>query len=269
MEAHRIPTWTRKERFVTYENRARAESFGSRAETYDTYRPTYPDQMIDDLCGGERPRVLDVGCGTGKAARLFAARGCEVLGIEVDERMAERARSHGIPVEVSPFESWDPKDRSFDLVTAGQAWHWVDPETAPPKAADVLGPEGGIALFWNHSHPHDSELEAAIHEVAAPHGEDRFHGRKDWHQHDDLSSHARAIENSGRFAPCDLRSYPWQWLITNEHWISLWLTWSEVAVMPADERAALVADVRSVLDRFGEEILFDYETQCITARKLG
>ena len=199
-----------------------------------------------------------------------------MLGIEIDERMATKARSHGIRVEVAPFESWVANGRTFDLVTAGQAWHWVDPEVAPQKAADVLEQHGQIAVFWNHSHPHDSDLEKALHEASTRHGSDRFGGpgvdradeRKDWPEHD-VSEHAEAIERSGRFAPCELHRYPWQWLLTREHWLSMWLTWSEIAVMPEAQRAALILDVSAVLDRFGDAILFDYETRCITARKAG
>lgn len=253
---------------MSYQNRVRAESFGARADAYDRYRPTYPEAMIDDLCAGGQPRVLDVGCGTGKAARLFAARGCDVLGIEIDERMADKARSHGISVEVAPFESWDANGRTFDLVTAGQAWHWVDPEVAPQKAADVLDVGGRIAVFWNHSHPHDPDLKNALHEASARHGDDRSDGPKDWREPHDVSSHAESIDKSGRFAPCEWHSYLWQWRLTNEHWLAMWLTWSEIAVMPEDERAALISDVSAVLQRFGDETLFDYETECFTAQRL-
>ena len=35
------------------------------------------------------------------------ARGVPVLGIEIDERMADVARGHGVAVEVAAFETWD------------------------------------------------------------------------------------------------------------------------------------------------------------------
>jgi ubiquinone/menaquinone biosynthesis C-methylase UbiE len=94
-----------------------AESFGSDAERYDRARPSYPDAMIDRIvaaCPGRN--ILDVGCGTGIAARQFQAAGCSVLGVDVDERMAELAGRSGITVEVAAFESWDPAGRVLDPV---------------------------------------------------------------------------------------------------------------------------------------------------------
>ena len=51
-----------------HHDRGRAESFGSSAERYDRYRPSYPDALIDDLARLRPATVLDVGCGTGKVS---------------------------------------------------------------------------------------------------------------------------------------------------------------------------------------------------------
>jgi SAM-dependent methyltransferase len=129
-------------------NLARAESFGTHAELYDRTRPHYPDAMVERIValipGLE---VLDVGCGTGKEARQFRAAGCEVLGVEPDARMADFARRYGLEVQVATFEDWDPAGRGFDVVVAGQSWHWVDPLAGAAKASRVLRPDGLLAAF--------------------------------------------------------------------------------------------------------------------------
>src|SRR3954452_11241485 len=101
-----------------------AASFGADPERYERSRPRYPDAMVDAIvtaCPG--PDFVDVGIGTGIAARQLQAAGCNVLGVEVDERMARQARRDGFEVEVGTFESWEPAGRTFDAVAAGQAWH--------------------------------------------------------------------------------------------------------------------------------------------------
>jgi SAM-dependent methyltransferase len=139
-----------------------AESFGSDADRYDRARPSYPGALVDRIVAASPgPAVLDVGCGTGIAARQFQAAGCRVLGIEPDARMADFARRTGIEAEVAKFEDWESASREFDAVIAGQAWHWVDPAAGAAKAASVLRPGGRLAVFWNVFQP-PSDLGAAF-----------------------------------------------------------------------------------------------------------
>ncbi|WP_245547159.1 class I SAM-dependent methyltransferase [Nocardia brevicatena] len=104
-----------------HEHRRMAESFGVDPERYDRARPRYPDALVERIIAAAPGLdVLDVGCGTGIEARQFQAAGCTVLGVDPDARMAEFARRTGIEVEVSTFEAWDPANRMFDAVVAGQ-----------------------------------------------------------------------------------------------------------------------------------------------------
>src|ERR687884_1267424 len=94
-----------------------AESFGAEPDRYDRARPRYPDALVQRIVAASPgPDVLDVGCGTGIAARQFQAAGCAVLGVEPDARMADFARAHGLRVEVATFEAWEPARRRFDAV---------------------------------------------------------------------------------------------------------------------------------------------------------
>src|SRR5580698_4750483 len=113
-----------------FNNRRRAGSFGDNAEQYDRVRPGYPETLVDFLLADGARRVIDVGCGTGIASQLFMNRGCEVLGLEPDPRMAEVARRRGLVVELGTIEAFDAGSRVFDLLIAGQSWHWVDPQKA-------------------------------------------------------------------------------------------------------------------------------------------
>ena len=142
-----------------YKARPMAESFGADAERYDQARPGYPDALVAQVVA-ESPGldVLDVGTGTGIAARQFQAAGCTVLGVEPDARMAEFARARGLAVEVATFEAWDPAGRTFDTVIAAQSWHWIDPFSGAAKAAQVLRPSGRLAIF---GHVYEPPIEVA------------------------------------------------------------------------------------------------------------
>src|SRR6476620_3712684 len=68
----------------------RALSFGSVAAAYERYRPGYPDQLVDTVLSyAELPirNALEIGSGTGKATRAFAARGIAITATDPDPAM--------------------------------------------------------------------------------------------------------------------------------------------------------------------------------------
>jgi SAM-dependent methyltransferase len=128
-----------------------ARSFGTVADRYDRYRPTYATAAVVWALG-ERPlRVADLGAGTGILSRLVHRLGHEVLAIEPDERMRRRlvAVSPGVTAVAGTAEAIPLRDRSVDAVVAGQAYHWFDPPRAHREIARVLRPGGVFAAMWN------------------------------------------------------------------------------------------------------------------------
>src|SRR5205085_8413875 len=67
------------------------------ADLYDRFRPSPPDEVLDILswlARAERPRlVVDLGSGTGLGTRAWGTRAEEVVGVEPNPRMIERARA--------------------------------------------------------------------------------------------------------------------------------------------------------------------------------
>lgn len=150
-------------RLNLFTNRERANSFGGAAQNYDTYRPRYPDRLIDDVLAPDAHRILEAGAGTGIASMQMIERGAELLAVEPDTRMAAIAQAKGIPVELATFEDWDPAGRRFDRVVFAASFHWVDPTVALPKVRDILDDGGKLALIWNRlrpTNPTRAEFEA-------------------------------------------------------------------------------------------------------------
>ena len=156
---------------MDYQDRYRAEGFGSLADQYERTRPSYPVELIERLSLGVPGTAVDVGCGTGRVAILLGKAGWKVIGIEPDQRMAEVARSHGVNVIGTTFEQWDSPHNGIDLITAGTSWHWVDPNLGYDKAAFVLRPGGTLAIFRNSYHyaPPVSEIIESVLKLYAPH----------------------------------------------------------------------------------------------------
>ena len=101
----------------------------------------------DFVCRYEPESVLDAGCGTGRVAIELAARGVDVVGVDLDGAMLAGARSK------APALTWIDGDvetidvgREFDVVVmAGNVMIFVQPGTETAVVANLAGhlaPEG-------------------------------------------------------------------------------------------------------------------------------
>jgi len=248
-----------------HENRARAGSFGDDAGQYDRTRPTYPDTMVDFLLQDDPKTVLDVGCGTGIASRLFMARGCEVLGLEPDERMADLARTYGELVEIGTIEDFDPAGRVFDLLVAGQSWHWVNPPLGARKASQVLRPDGRIGLFWNQS---NAGIEVRDSIVGAYERHAPELGRNSvllGMRGDELYEMiGDSLKVDGLFHDVSIDTFNHHHTYTTDEWVELSTTHSDHRTLPADQLSALLADLRMAVDASGGLVPVRYETTLVT-----
>jgi len=97
--------------------------------------------------------VVDVGCGTGTAARELASRVERVVGVDVSETMIEVARERtgdrtDVHFEVADASSLPLGDRSVDGYRAERLFqHLADPAAAISEARRVLRPGGQICVI--------------------------------------------------------------------------------------------------------------------------
>ncbi|MDX1540846.1 MAG: methyltransferase domain-containing protein, partial [Geminicoccaceae bacterium] len=104
--------------------------------------------------GAVRPgqRLLDLGTGTGSLARGFARMGLEVTGLDVRETMLDEARhidrQAGVIVRYlrAPAEASGLAGESFDVVSAGQCWHWFDRPRVAAEVHRLLVPDGRVLI---------------------------------------------------------------------------------------------------------------------------
>jgi ubiquinone/menaquinone biosynthesis C-methylase UbiE len=146
-------------------NRRRSSTkpdFARVAGRYDELRPADENwwELFEllvregDLVGR---RVLDVGCGTGRAAAALAERGSRVWGVEPEPEMAALARQRLSTVKVAPAERLPFKDGWFDRVLMWLVVHLVDRPRAFAEAARVLAPDGRLAIatfHWDYFEDH-------------------------------------------------------------------------------------------------------------------
>ncbi|WP_244876552.1 class I SAM-dependent methyltransferase [Winogradskya consettensis] len=151
----------------------RALSFGASAEAYERFRPGYPPELIELVtayAGNPIRTALEIGAGTGKATRLFAAHGIAVTATDPDAAMLAELRRHvpaGVTTHRAAFEDLRPRGK-YQLVFAAAALHWTDPVRRWPRMAGLLEPGGVFTAFGAPLHLADPALENAVRDARTP-----------------------------------------------------------------------------------------------------
>lgn len=233
--------------------------------------------MVDRIVAASPgPDVLDVGIGTGIAARQFQAAGCKVLGVEPDARMADFARRSGVEVEVATFEAWDPASRNFDTVIAGQAWHWVDPVAGAAKAAkaaQALRPGGRLAVFWNVDQPPPelAEAFAVVYRRVMP---DSLASRR-WtttssDEYSVLCTRAAdGIRQAGAFGDPEQWRFDWERSYTRDEWLDQLPTQGGHTQFPPAKLEEVLAGIGAAIDTMGGSFTMRYTAAVVTAARTG
>ena len=138
-------------------SRAHVDRFSGFAETYDRYRPQPPIVLVDLLCQlaqSERPRLVDLGSGTGLSTLLWAERAEAVTGVEPNsdmrrqaERRLEQAGTSTVRFLHASSAATGLPDGCADIVTASQALHWMEPQPTFAEVARILRPGGIFAAY--------------------------------------------------------------------------------------------------------------------------
>jgi len=252
-------------------------TFNQVAELYARVRPTYPDQLFDDLvalsgipAGG---RVLEIGAGTGIATLPFAQRGYDVVAVELGADLAAVAAAkvaafESVEVVVADFERWPLPAEPFDLVTSATAWHWVDPAVSYRKAAEALRRDGALAVFgYHHVAGGDQEFFEQAHECYLRFMPDT---PPDFVLIDaaECQPELEALAASGLFTEPEIRTYLTEETYSRSRYLDLLSTYSGHRVLDEQARTGLLDCIGSLIDRrFGGQVRKRYLADLIVSRK--
>jgi SAM-dependent methyltransferase len=146
----------------------RALTFGSVAPLYERFRLGYPEELVDVvLAFAERPirTALEIGAGTGKASRAFAARGVAVTATDPDPAMLAELRTHVPASVVTVRASLEelPLTTAYDLVFVAAALHWTDPVHRWSRIAALVRTGGVFASFGGQVQLTDLGVRERVH----------------------------------------------------------------------------------------------------------
>ncbi len=149
--------------------------FARTADDYARHRAGFPPELLDRLAAmgvvRSGARVVDLGTGTGSLARLFAQHGCRVTGVDIAGPLLEQARrlDRDAGVEIAyveaPAEATSLPDGEFDVVSAGQCWHWFDRPAAAREVTRLLVSGGSVVIAHFDWLPIPGNMVAATEEI--------------------------------------------------------------------------------------------------------
>ncbi len=156
--------------------------FGARSEDYARHRAGFPDSLFERLgksqIGNKGQLIVDLGTGTGSLARGLAKQDCVVIGIDYSDEMIEAAReldsNAGVEVEyrLARAENTGLPDSTYDIVTAGQCWHWFDRPRAAVEVKRILKPSGMVAIVHFDWIPLTGNMVRSTEELIESHNSD-------------------------------------------------------------------------------------------------
>lgn len=234
-------------------------TFDLAADLYQEARPEYPEQLYEAMIAAAGldadDRLLEIGCGSGKATLPLARRRFHVTCVEPGPALATAARRNlasftEVEILQSTFEDLDPSAHEpFDLVFAATAWHWLDPAVRYPRTWEVLRPGGHLA-FWSATHvfPEDGDsFFVDLQEVYDEIGEGLPEGAT-YPRPGELPDQLEDIEASGLFEPVLVRHFDWEITYDADSYIRLLDTFSGHIGMEPWQRRRLYSEIRRRLN---------------------
>lgn len=124
--------------------------FSKQASTYKKYRPTYPDELYDDILSQvkEKNSCWDCGTGNGQAAVVLSKHFNKVYATDISNNQLKNAEQiSNIEYSIARAEKTSFSNDQFDLVTVGQAAHWFDFDAFNNEVKRVTKKDGMIAIW--------------------------------------------------------------------------------------------------------------------------
>jgi SAM-dependent methyltransferase len=247
--------------------------FGVSAGDYARHRPGFPDVFFGHVrrygIGLAGQWVVDIGTGTGALARGFAQRGCRAVGVDPSPEMLHEAvaltPAAGLRADYvrGRAEATGLAAGRFDLLCAGQCWHWFDRVAAAAETWRILRPGGHVLIAYFSYLSEPGTLGGVTEELVLRHnpawplaGSD---GRASWLIPD--------LTHQG-FEHIDTFEFDMPIAFTHASWRGRLRACNGVMTLPPEQLAAFDADLAALLaEGYPEPLLVPHRIYGIVARK--
>jgi SAM-dependent methyltransferase len=251
----------------------RGALFDASALDYDRYRPGYPAEAIGTVVSlsglKSSSRLLEIGCGTGKATVHFASRGFMIECVDPGQRLIALARHNcrrwpNVTFRNGSFESVHLEAQHYDLVYSAQAFHWVDPRIRLPKTAALLPANGSLALLYNYPGKAKDGVLRLLNEAIEEESDGRLEA---WDYAAELTALKREIRACGLFRGIKLLRYRWTNRYSAEGYTGLFRTYSDFLSLSRRTQERVLHRIRMMIRANGGYIDRPYDCVLIHAHR--
>jgi len=126
------------------------DHFSTQSLDYSKYRPTYPAELFEFIIQHTKNRetAWDTGTGNGQAALEIAKHFKRVIATDPSEAQTKNAiPAKNIEYKVASAENSGLPDKSIDLITVAQAYHWFNHEKFIAEARRLAKKDATIAVW--------------------------------------------------------------------------------------------------------------------------
>lgn len=253
------------------------ETFNFIAREYERYRPTYPNEMFDDILNYSNikndEKILEIGCGTGQATGGFVHKDfknitCIELGDKLAHFTTDKFKSvNTIKVVNTSFEDWDGSGSPYKLAVSGTAFHFIEPEFGYRKVWELLEDTGSIAFFWTvHVLLFDvvnNEIRSHYQELA-PHLDDSKYKSPE----ETVYERKMITEKTGIFTNIIVKEYSQTQSHTSNDFVSLLNTNSRHRQLSKPVKSTLLEKIKKTIDKAGGYVNKEHRVALFLGKKL-
>jgi ubiquinone/menaquinone biosynthesis C-methylase UbiE len=247
--------------------------FEDYALDYEQYRPGYPRVIVNEIVSlsnlKSSSRVLEVGCGTGKATVQFACRGYMMDCVDPGERLVSFAKRNcqsfkNVAFQIGRFEDVQLEENRYDLVISAHAFHWVEPSVRLCKAVRVLSPNGSLALLYNYPGKRKDRVMETLTDAI---GEESRGKLTTWDYLEEVAGWIREIESSSIFRDVKVIRHQWAIMYGAEGYAGLFRTYPDYLSLSKSVQRKIVNRIREIIKRNGGTVRWSYDCVLIHAKR--
>jgi ubiquinone/menaquinone biosynthesis C-methylase UbiE len=131
--------------------------FDTIPEEFDKWRPRYCQEAFDNIITDAKldktKKVLEIGPGTGQATEPVLKSGCDYLGIELGNNLADFMKKKfssykNFNIVNADYENYDFEDNCFDLIYSAATIQWIPEKIGFPKTYKILKSGGTFVMMF-------------------------------------------------------------------------------------------------------------------------